>query len=191
MEEPRIWLWYAKDSRLGNWTLLTRSQNTNLVMIMTLVFPDSLSNTSPRTAPLGDEVSIPNNNSIQQLPTTWNPLSPISQDTTLAFAVPRDQASDFLASIQELPNESSRRRRRASDAGVQEPSSWVMRAAKNGGQPTRGTMRLWATNFWTGFVDLIKVHCSDLLWLMLQLNLDRMRSRSISSSWFSGIYLCI
>lgn len=163
MEDPRTQLSYAKDSRLGNRTLLTSFQDAHPSMVMTLVFPDSLSNTSPRTAPLGNEVSIPKNSSIKQLPTTWNPLSPISQDTTLAFAVPCSEASDFLASIQELPNEPIHETRGGSnDAGVQEAKSWVMRAAKKGGLPTQSTMRRSAANFWTGFVDLIKARCSQL-----------------------------
>ena len=137
-------------------------------MLLTLVFPDSLSNTFPRNAPLPQEVSIPSNSSAKYLPTTWNPLSPISQDTTLAFAVPDSEAPKFLASIQELPNIPGLQ---ALDAdGIVEAAeksrTWVMKAAKSGGQSSQGTLRLSAANAWTGFVDLIKVSC------IIQLNLD-------------------
>ena len=128
-------------------------------MVMTLVFPDSLSNTFPRTAPLAHEVSIPDNSSVESLPPTWNPLSPVSQDTTLAFAVPFNEASDFLASVQELPNIaiSDKTQGDRNEGVTPEPKSWVMKAAKNSGHATRRTMHRSAANFWTGFVDLIKV----------------------------------
>ena len=131
-------------------------------MVVTLVFPDSLSNTFPRTAPLAHEVSIPDNSSVKSLPPTWNPLSPISQDTTLAFAVPSNEASDFLASIQELPNLPAAEEAQEvhNEGGMPEPKSWVMKAVKNGGRPAQGTMRRSAANFWTGFVDLVKVSCT-------------------------------
>ena len=127
-------------------------------MLMTLVFPDSLSNTFPRNAPLEREISIPSNSSVKTLPTTWNPLSPISQDTALAFAVPYDEAPGFLASIQELPNIAAAQEIDATDArdSPEGSRSWVMKAAKNG-HPSRGTLRLSAANAWIGFVDLIKV----------------------------------
>ena len=127
-------------------------------MVMTLVFPDTLSNMSPRTAPLGTEVLKSNHSSIEQLPTTWNALSPISQDTTLAFAVPSAEASEFLSSIQELPNISTLgKEKRSPEALGHETKSWVMRTAQRSKQPVQGTIRRAAVDFWTGFVDLIKV----------------------------------
>ena len=131
-------------------------------MIMTLVFPDSLSNSSPRTAPLADQIYIPANSSVRNLPTTWNPLSPISQDTTLAFAVPSSEASDFLASVQEISHRPDLQgEEEASDAGaVQGPNAWVVKAAKNGRHPAQATMGVSAADTWTSFVDLIKVRLS-------------------------------
>lgn len=128
-------------------------------MVMTLVFPDSLSNTSPRTAPSAMDVAIPPNSSVKILPPTWNPLSLISQDTTLAFAVSADEASDFLDSIQELPNKKALPEENAgvNDGASAESNKWAVKAARNGGNPAQATMRLSATNTWTGFVDLIKV----------------------------------
>ncbi|KAK3173770.1 3-hydroxy-3-methylglutaryl-coenzyme A (HMG-CoA) reductase isozyme [Lepraria neglecta] len=151
--EQTSWKWQTDNGGIDDPD--TNAQHTT---VMTLVFPDSLSNTFPRTAPLAHEVSIPDNSSIKSLPPTWNPLSPISQDTTLAFAVPFNEASDFLASIQELPNiaVSDKTQGERNEDVTPEPKSWVMKAAKNGGHATRGTMHRSAANFWTGFVDLIK-----------------------------------
>ena len=154
-------------------------------MLMTLVFPDSLSNTFPRNAPVAQEVSIPSNSSVKTLPTTWNPLSPISQDTALAFAVPYDEAHRFLASIQELPNKAAPQESGSENAGdiPADRRSWVMKAAKNG-HPSRGTLRHSATSAWVGFVDLIKVSWKILFATQVVLRRRRTRSRSTSLLWF-------
>ena len=128
-------------------------------MVMTLVFPDSLSSSSPRTAPLPNHITIPANSSVSNLPTTWNPLSPFSQDTTLAFAVPSDEASDFLASIQEISHRSDLRGEGRAYEGrpTQERNAWVVKPAKNGRHSAHATMGVSLANTWTSFVDLIKV----------------------------------
>lgn len=126
---------------------------------MTLVFPDSLSNTFPRTAPLAEEVFRPDNTSAEVLPSTWNPLSPISQDTALAFSVPFSEASDFLSSIQELPNKAALTGDiKVEDQVSQAANSWIMKAAKSERRHARGSLSDSASNAWTGFVDLLKVH---------------------------------
>ena len=147
-------------------------------MVMTLVFPDSLSDSSPRTAPSADHIYIPANSSVRNLPTTWNPLSPISQDTTLAFALPSSEASDFLTSVQEI----SHRPDLQGEEGTYEPgatprsNTWVVKAAKNGHQSAQATMGVSAANTWTSFVDLIKVRVV-LPTVVLHTEFYRMRSR--------------
>ena len=150
-------------------------------MLMTLVFPDSLSNTFPRNAPVAREVWIPSNSSVKTLPTTWNPLSPISQDTALAFAVPYDEAPGFLASVQELPNTAAAQETGDEDAGAtpEDRRLWVMKAAKNG-HPSRGTLRHSAANAWIGFVDLVKVSLKIRYTTRMVLMRPRTRSRSTS-----------
>ena len=167
-----------------NRTWLINLQGAQHTMVMTLVFPDSLSNTSPRTAPLAAQVSIPANSSVNNLPTTWNPLSPISQDTTLAFAVPSNEAPDFLASVQEISHiPDLQGKEGAFDGGVaQKPNTWVVKAAKNGRHSAQATMGGSAVNTWTSFVDLIKV-CLVLPTVVFHAKKRRMRSRSTSSSW--------
>ena len=130
-------------------------------MVMTLVFPDSLSDSSPRTAPSPDDIHIPADSSVRNLPTTWNPLSPISQDTTLAFAVPSSDASEFLTSVQEISHrhrsDSQGEERPYDGRAAPRPNTWVVKAARNGRHSAQATMSVSAANTWTSFVDLIKV----------------------------------
>ena len=173
--EETLWKWQTvnggsedavtvRDSQqTGYWKPLTESHDAKHTMVMTLVFPDSLSNASPRTAPSAEEVALPDNSSVKHLPSTWNALSPISQDTTLAFAVPSEEAADFLESIRELPNKRSSSGHEHDEIAPLEADAWIMRAARNGSDPDQPVMRLSARDTWTSFVDLVKVCCTLLL----------------------------
>lgn len=130
-------------------------QNTQHLALFTLVFPHSSSNTSPRIAPRPEEVAIPSNTSAYSLPHTPNSLSSISQDTSLAFAVPYNEAPGFLAAIREVPN-GALLNNESHDVEKYGPLLWVMEAAKSSEQSPR-SLTSRATNAWTGFVDLIKV----------------------------------
>ena len=147
-------------------------------MVLTLVFPDSLSDSSPRTAPLANQIYIPANSSVTNLPTTWNPLSPISQDTTLAFAVPTVEASDFLASVQEIPLGPYLQGEIGAYDGwaAQRPNVWVVKNTKLAHRSAQPTMGVSAANTWTSFIDLIKV-CSMLPVVFCLLKNRRTRSR--------------
>ena len=146
-------------------------------MVMTLVFPDSLSDSSPRTAPSADHIYIPANSSVRKLPTTWNPLSPISQDTTLAFGAPANETSDFLTSVQEISHRPGfQGEEGASDDGpAPRPNPWIVKAAKNGRHSAQATMSVSAANTWTSFVDLIKV---GVVWLTMLLRAKERRMRN-------------
>lgn len=151
--EQTGWRWQIDNRDLDEVTV----SNEHLALI-TLVFPDSLSKTFPRTAPQPGRIPISDNSSAAFLPTTPNPLSSISQDTSLALSVPYSEASKFLATIQELPNEAL--------SGYQSPdvepprtSSWVMEAVRNSERSPK-TFSGWAANAWTSFVDLVKVRAS-------------------------------
>ena len=122
---------------------------------MTFVFPDSSSNNSPQTAPLADAIPIPANSSAHPLPSTLNPLSAISQDTTVAFSVPFEEASSFLDAVQEIPVMAGAFGGDRSDS-IQK-RSWVMKAGRSSGNGSQNALRGWASNAWTEFVDLLKV----------------------------------
>lgn len=135
--------------------LLTLGQATQHLVLVTLVFPDSLSNVYPRNAPQPDKIPMPYNSSAQFLPNTPNALSSFSHDTSLAVAVPFSEASTFLAGIKEIPNEETL----SEDAEGLDPHltmSWVMEAAEKAGEDTM-LLASWASSAWTKFVDLIKV----------------------------------
>jgi hydroxymethylglutaryl-CoA reductase (NADPH) len=147
------WKWQTYDTENAI------SQGVDHLALLTFVFPDSLAANSPQNAPLADTVPLPQNLSVTTLPSTSNPLSAISQDTTLAYAVPFSQAPEFLARAQELPNvgtiptdESARRGYEAEP--ITEQKKWIMKAAK--AETTSGSMRSWISNAWTEFVDLLK-----------------------------------
>ena len=117
---------------------------------MTLVFPNSLSNNSPQTAPRADAISIPNNTSAHALRSTSNPFSPLSQDTTLAFSVPWKNAGAFLDGLQEIPEHTDVPK-------DTEGRVWVTRASRSKGHGSQSALRNWIVNAWSEFVDLLKV----------------------------------
>lgn len=142
--EDTAWKWQPQD------TDVPVPAGAEHLALLTFVFPDSQSPSSPQTAPLSHTVPLPQNLSITTLPSTSNPLAAISQDSALAYCLPYAQAPEFLAQAQEIPN-----------AGVAETDKdhkgeqklWIMRAAK---APGSGSVRRWISNAWTGFVDLLK-----------------------------------
>lgn len=124
-------------------------QNVQHLALTTFVFPDS-SSRSPQAVPAAKNVALPANCSAVPIPHTPNLLSPISHDSSLAFTVPYDQISDFLKAAQEIPA--------AKDAkdGV-EQKKWIMKAARSSSSGSRRALRIWFTDAWNSFVDLLKV----------------------------------
>jgi hydroxymethylglutaryl-CoA reductase (NADPH) len=154
VSEKTGWMWQPRDSESP-----VESGSQHLALL-TFVFPDSLSTHSPQTAPLAHTVPLPQNLSIQALPSTSNPLAPISQDSALAFSIPYSQAPEFLASAQEIPNtialpEGKKARSGAEAEPLKEQKMWIMKAAK-AQSGSRSPVRQWISDAWTEFVDLIK-----------------------------------
>ena len=145
------WKWQTADSET------TIPANTDHLALLTFVFPDSLGQS--HTAPVAHNVALPQNLSVTELPSTSNPLAAISQDTALAYSVPYSQAAEFLGRAQELPNAATIPTSEAARNGyeaepLKEKKMWIMKAAKVTG--TRLSLRIWASNAWTVFVDLLK-----------------------------------
>lgn len=118
--------------------------------LLTLVFPETISNESPSDAPASHAVPAPQNLSITALPATENSFTTYTHDSILAYSVPYGQAPEFLTVAQEIPHEGS-------DAIMtrkgREEKMWIMKAAKGN---TRNTFLQWAQNAWTEFFDLLK-----------------------------------
>jgi hydroxymethylglutaryl-CoA reductase (NADPH) len=147
------WKWQTSDTD----TLVP--QGVDHLALLTFVFPDSLAANSPQTAPMPDSIPLPQNLSVQALPSTSNPLAPISQDSALAYSVPYSQAPEFLARAQELPNTATAPKDENARNGfeaepIEEQKMWIMKAAK--ADESRNSVRSWASNAWTEFVDLLK-----------------------------------
>ncbi|KAH6619327.1 3-hydroxy-3-methylglutaryl-CoA reductase [Chaetomium sp. MPI-SDFR-AT-0129] len=120
--------------------------------LLTLVFPESMSSDPAKAAPVVNAVPIPQNLSIRSLPSTSNSFSTYSQDSALAFSVPYDQAPEFLATAQEIPNDIPSQETRETEDG-HEKRMWIMKAAR---AQTRSSLARWARNAWVEFIDLLK-----------------------------------
>lgn len=144
------WKWQAS-------AVETVPSNVDHLALLTFVFPDSAAVNPAQAGPL---VPLPMNISVNPLPETSNPLSSISQDKALAFAVPYNQAPEFLAKSQELPTSVApiptdpNARQGLEAEPVEEKKMWIMRAAR--GDETKGGLRKWVSNAWTEFLDLLK-----------------------------------
>ncbi|TVY62919.1 3-hydroxy-3-methylglutaryl-coenzyme A reductase [Lachnellula suecica] len=147
------WKWQATDDRAPI------PQNVDHLALLTFVFPDSLAANSPQTAPLPNAVPAPQNLTVTPLPSTSNPLAPISQDSALAYSVPYSQAAEFLTGAHELPNaittfHDDKARNGLEAEHLEEQKMWLMKAAKV--RESSSSVKSWAVNAWTEFVDLIK-----------------------------------
>lgn len=152
--EDTAWRWQVE-------SVIANDTNAQHLALLTLVFPGSLSNNFARTAPSVVNVPISEKITAFSLPSTPNPLSSISQESTLAFSVPFSEASEFLDVVKELPNEAAFPSSLPTD--VQGMTAWVMKAAKSNGNASKNSVHRWGSNAWTNFVDLIKV-CISTLW---------------------------
>lgn len=142
------WKWQMEDE-LSN---ITAVQN---LVLATLVFPDSQLKHFQRTAPTVNHIPIGKTKSGRAVSSTRDSISSTSQDISLAFSIPFDQAFDFLDSVQELPIAGELSSDLPED--VQRTASWVMMPARNGNKSQQNTLRWWAFNAWTNFVDLVTV----------------------------------
>jgi hydroxymethylglutaryl-CoA reductase (NADPH) len=98
---------------------------------------------------LAHAVPIPSDLTVELLPSTSNPFSPLSQDTTLAFAAKWDEASEFLDRLQNIPE-------RLDSSSDKDDRVWVLKDNKANINTSQSALRNWATNAWTEFVDLLK-----------------------------------
>lgn len=115
----------------------------------TFIFPDS--NSQPKhTAPSPNKIHFGENITLQSIPETPHLLSPISSESSLAFVVPYIQLPGFLKTAQEIPQSFD-----SEDSGEQK--KWIMKAARSPTYGNRKAVRIWLSDAWTSFVDLIKV----------------------------------
>ena len=142
------WKWQMENEESN----ITATQN---LVLATLVFPDAKSSHFQRAAPTVSHVPVGKTKSVRALSSTRDSITSTSQDAFLTFSVPLDDALSFLDSVQELPTAGDFSSDLTDD--VQRTASWVMKVAKKGNQPPQNTLRWWASNAWTNFVDLLTV----------------------------------
>ncbi|KAI1937694.1 3-hydroxy-3-methylglutaryl-coenzyme A (HMG-CoA) reductase isozyme [Ophidiomyces ophidiicola] len=140
--EETSWRWQVDDA------FQPEKSNTRHLALTTFIFPDS-STRSPQEAPLAENVPLPLNSSAHSVPHTPNLLTPISQDSSLAFVVPYDEVNNFLTAVREIPDPADY------TDGI-EQKKWIMKAARNPLPGSRAAFRLWMSEAWTSFVDLLK-----------------------------------
>lgn len=135
-----------------------RKASQDLALI-TLLFPDSAPNGMPSTAPAG-ETLLPGSKSAQLLPSSTNILSSLSNDASIAFSVPYDEAAAVVSAIHELqPPTVAKKPVRSEAEGTVEERKWIMKAVKVGSDSSNSKAR-WVQNAWTSFVDILKVKCT-------------------------------
>ncbi|KAF1982590.1 3-hydroxy-3-methylglutaryl-coenzyme A reductase [Aulographum hederae CBS 113979] len=145
--EETGWRWQIEDESTRN----TLGKAPRELSLLTFVFPDSTS-----TAPSASNVPVPSNSSAQLLPCSSNMLSPISQDTTIAYGVRSAEVHDFLSTVQEIPTTADASASRAiDDEGTLEEKKWIMKAAKSTAN-SQTTLQGRAYDAWSAFLDLLK-----------------------------------
>jgi hydroxymethylglutaryl-CoA reductase (NADPH) len=110
---------------------------------------------------LAEEFPLPANASAQPLPHTPNLFTPFSHDSSLAFSVPFDHVSDFLKAVQEIPES-------AGGEDAVEGKKWVMKAARDSGLGFQKPLKVWFSDAWSSFVDLIKVSIHSMRQVFLR-----------------------
>ncbi|KAI0860125.1 hydroxymethylglutaryl-coenzyme A reductase [Xylaria cubensis] len=140
------WRWQASDSDAKI------SKDVDHQALITLVFPDSSENAA-QTAPGAHIVPLPDNLTVTHLPSTSNSITAYSQDSALAFAVKYSEAPEFVAAVQEIPNDGPNQEVRQNEAGQDEHKMWIMKVAR--GHSGNSIVR-WVENAYSEFLDLLK-----------------------------------
>ncbi|KAL7792137.1 3-hydroxy-3-methylglutaryl-coenzyme A reductase [Trichoderma ceciliae] len=124
--------------------------DTDHLALLTLVFPEIVSADAATAAPHSHAVPTPQNLSITGLPATINSFSAYAHDSVLAYSVPYEQASEFIAAAQEIPLENAQE---TETRHGREKKMWIMKAAK---VDAGSNLVLWARNAWSKFIDILK-----------------------------------
>ncbi|KAL7921820.1 3-hydroxy-3-methylglutaryl-coenzyme A reductase [Trichoderma austrokoningii] len=129
---------------------LETSDEADHLALLTLVFPEIVSEGASTSAPGSHAVPSPQNLSITALPATINSFAAYAGDSVLAYSVPYEQAPEFITAAQEIPLENAQE---AETQHGREKKMWIMKAAKVDGGPN---LVLWIRNAWSTFIDLLK-----------------------------------
>ncbi|QKX62862.1 uncharacterized protein TRUGW13939_10027 [Talaromyces rugulosus] len=136
--EQTAWRWQSEDG-----TSSPSGDISQHLALSTFIFSDA----SNSNIPIVDDIVLPDNVTATPVPYTPNVFSSFSHDSSIAFAVPFESLPDFLKAVQEIPDPSTE-----DEEGEQR--KWIMKAAR--GKGSRQAFKVWVTEAWSSFVDLIK-----------------------------------
>lgn len=136
--EDTAWRWQIEDQGVSDSTEISQH-----LALTTFIFSDSTAS----NAPVADDISIPENVSAIHVPNTPNLFSSFSHDSSVALTVPFRNLPDFLRSVQEINDPSA-------DDDDGEHRKWIMKATR--GEGSELALKLWLSDAWSSFVDLIK-----------------------------------
>jgi len=122
--------------------------------LMTLVFPDTVSNGAMVSLPEPKSFLLANASTVELLPSSKNLLSPISQETTVAISLSYGSAAEFITLIQELPVDTEENMTAGNN---EEKKRWIMSAARGDATSLQRTFRRRSLDAWTALLDLLKV----------------------------------
>lgn len=146
--EQTAWKWQVEEN--GAHPPVAEQLRDDLALV-TLAFPDAGANVSPNA--LLQSLSLPQDSSIEVMPSSENILSQISSDATLAFSMPYHQTAQFLESVKEIPAVAEVSAQADGSDDEPEQKMWLMKSSKVAGS---GSLVEWAKNSWTAFIDLVK-----------------------------------
>jgi hydroxymethylglutaryl-CoA reductase (NADPH) len=146
--EQTAWKWQVEENGAHP---RVAEQLRDDVALVTLAFPDAGANVSPNA--LLQSLSLPQDSSIEVMPSSENILSQISSDATLAFSMPYHQTAQFLESVKEIPAVVEISTQADGSDDEPEQKMWLMKSSKVAGS---GSLVDWAKNSWTAFLDLVK-----------------------------------
>ncbi|KAF2481285.1 hmg1, hmg-CoA reductase [Neohortaea acidophila] len=124
--------------------------------LITLAFQDSVSSGIPNTAPSAQTIILPAGGRAESLPSSANILSPLSSDSTLAFAMPYSTAAQFIEGAREIvpsPKTIISELEDGSD-DEKERKLWLIKTGKK--SASSGGIFQWFIDSWASFLDLIK-----------------------------------
>lgn len=142
--ERTSWRWQIDEN-----TTSEDDQVPEHIALTTFIFPDSTWK-STSTAPLVEEFPIPEDFLASPVPHTPNLFAPFSHDSSLAYALPIENLSDFIRVVQEIPDPT------ADDEDGTEQRKWILKTARGPIYRSRGALKSLFADRWSSFVDLIK-----------------------------------
>ncbi|POS82979.1 hypothetical protein EPUL_006190, partial [Erysiphe pulchra] len=150
------WKWISSESNVPV------PSGAEHLALFTLAFPDYLGKSCNNV--LSDTITLPQNLSIEILPSTSGPLNTANQETTLAISLPISQTSDFLTSVRILSNKELGDEKER--VPLNEQKKWIMKSTNS--KIARTSFKNWAKKSWVAFLNQLKnAEAPDIIIVLL------------------------